>query len=166
MRVKTCINYESKDLPGSYRACLWFLLLYMNYPCTVWLFFWVVQIFADFISVIIYEISYTWCLRYIICSAWFLDIKISTCYQCNLIFTGINADVTLRRDLLFTQNEALPVCWNNIMPCGYIQILYPSSYVLVEQNCTNQADQQGIILMIKIHSQEYLILCGQTTFLC
>ena len=52
------------------------------------------------------------------------------------------------------------------MPCGYIQILYPSSYVLVEQNCTNQADQQGIILMTKIHSQEYLILCGQTTFLC
>ena len=47
----------------------------------VWLFnFCGVQFFVDFIM-IIYEVvvSYTWCLRYIICSTWFLDIRISTC---------------------------------------------------------------------------------------
>ena len=42
------------------------------------------QTFVDlvgFLSMIIYEILYTQCLRYNICSAWFLDIRISTCYQ-------------------------------------------------------------------------------------
>ena len=45
------------------------------------------QIFVDFVSflsMIIYEILswvlYTWCLRYNICSTWFLDIRISTCF--------------------------------------------------------------------------------------
>ena len=43
------------------------------------------QIFVDFVSflsMIIYEVLHTWCLRYNICSAWFLDIRISTCYGC------------------------------------------------------------------------------------
>ena len=34
--------------------------------------------FIDFLSMIIYEVLYAWCLRYNICSAWFLDIEIST----------------------------------------------------------------------------------------
>ena len=41
------------------------------------------QIFMDFVrflSMIIYEALYTWCLRYNICSAWFLDIRISICF--------------------------------------------------------------------------------------
>ena len=29
---------------------------------------------------IIYEILYTWCLRYSIWSAWHLDIRIATCF--------------------------------------------------------------------------------------
>ena len=41
------------------------------------------QIFVDFVSFLIhdnYEVLYTRCLRYNIFSAWFLDIRISTCY--------------------------------------------------------------------------------------
>ena len=34
--------------------------------------------FLSFLSLIIYEVFYTWCLRHNICSAWFLDIRIST----------------------------------------------------------------------------------------
>ena len=37
------------------------------------------QIFVYFVvllSMIIYEVLYTWCLRYSICSAWFLDIRL------------------------------------------------------------------------------------------
>ena len=33
---------------------------------------------------IIYEVLYTWCLRYNIWSAWFLDIRISTCSLINV----------------------------------------------------------------------------------
>ena len=33
-----------------------------------------------FLSIIIYKVLYIQCLRYNICSAWFLDIRISTCF--------------------------------------------------------------------------------------
>ena len=48
----------------------------------VWLFnFHGDQNFVGFIRfLMIYEVLYTRCLRYNICSAWFLDIRISTCY--------------------------------------------------------------------------------------
>ena len=37
--------------------------------------------FLGYLSMLIYVVSlYTQCLRYNICSAWFLDIRISTCY--------------------------------------------------------------------------------------
>ena len=35
--------------------------------------------FVGFLSMIVYEDLYTWCLRYI-CSTWFLSIRISPCY--------------------------------------------------------------------------------------
>ena len=41
------------------------------------------QIFVDFVgflSILIYEVLYTRCLRYNTCCAWFLDIRISTCF--------------------------------------------------------------------------------------
>ena len=41
------------------------------------------QIFMDFVSflsMIIYEVLYTWRFGYNICSAWFLDIRMSTCF--------------------------------------------------------------------------------------
>ena len=42
------------------------------------------QVFVYCVSflfmIIIYEALYTWCLRHSICSAWFLYIRISTCY--------------------------------------------------------------------------------------
>ena len=36
-------------------------------------------IFLGFLSMVIYKVLYAWCLRYNICSTWFLDIRISTC---------------------------------------------------------------------------------------
>ena len=36
-------------------------------------------IFMDFVRFLIDEVLYAWCLRYNICSAWILDIRISTC---------------------------------------------------------------------------------------
>ena len=52
--------------------------------CRVCFLFFRDQVFVDFVSflsMIIYEVLYTlsWCLRYNICSTWFLDIRISTC---------------------------------------------------------------------------------------
>ena len=37
--------------------------------------------FVGFLSMVIYAVLYTQCLRYNICSAWFLDIRISTRFQ-------------------------------------------------------------------------------------
>ena len=36
--------------------------------------------FVSFLSMIIYEDLYAWCLRHNICSAWFLDIRIPNCF--------------------------------------------------------------------------------------
>ena len=39
-------------------------------------------IFVDFVKFLIhdnYEVLYAWCLRYNICSTWFLNIRASTC---------------------------------------------------------------------------------------
>ena len=49
------------------------------------------QIFMDFVgflSMVIYVVLllYTQCLRYNICSAWFLDIRISTCFNLKQYF--------------------------------------------------------------------------------
>ena len=37
------------------------------------------QIYVDFVRFLIHEDLYAWCLKHNICSAWFLDIRISTC---------------------------------------------------------------------------------------
>ena len=39
------------------------------------------QNFMAFVRFLIYEVLYVWCLRYNICSTWFLDFRISTCYS-------------------------------------------------------------------------------------
>ena len=55
----------------------------------VWLYnfvrfnFWWISL--GFLSVIIYKVSYAWCLRYIICSIWILDIRIV--YSGSCIYT-------------------------------------------------------------------------------
>ena len=41
------------------------------------------QIYIDFVRFLIHEDLYEWCLRYNICIAWFLDIRISTCLRAN-----------------------------------------------------------------------------------
>ena len=55
----------------------------VQYGCSIFMgikFLWIV---IGFLPMIIYEVLYTWCLRYNICSAWFLGIRILTC--CGLI---------------------------------------------------------------------------------
>ena len=53
-------------------VCMAYLLIFVGIR-----FLWIL---LAFLSMIINEVySYTWCLRYNICSAWFLDIRISTC---------------------------------------------------------------------------------------
>ena len=44
--------------------------------------------FVGFLSMVIYVVSllYTQCLMYNICSIWFLDIRITTCYQYQITF--------------------------------------------------------------------------------
>ena len=67
---------------ASYKVCLCFIVLSITvctigYVCS----FCRDQIFMDFVSslsIIIYEVLYTWRSRYNICSARFLDIRIST----------------------------------------------------------------------------------------
>ena len=43
--------------------------------------------FLSMVTQVTYVVLYTQCLRYNICSVWFLDIRISTCYQFKLILS-------------------------------------------------------------------------------
>ena len=58
---------------ASYKVCLQ-LLCRKSLYCTVWLLIlcgsWIL---LSYLYMIIYEVLYTWCLRYNICSTWFLD---------------------------------------------------------------------------------------------
>ena len=50
------------------------------------------QIFMYFVSclsMIIYEVLYIWSLRHNICSAWFIDIRISTCIIFKIMMENI-----------------------------------------------------------------------------
>ena len=81
--MKTCIYYSNRRLLRRLSNCKVHLCLFLcvNTYCTVdfrgdqisW-------ILLSFLSMIIYEVLYAWCLRYNICSAWFLDIRISSCF--------------------------------------------------------------------------------------
>ena len=53
-------------------VCMACLLIFMRIK-----FLWIL---LGFLSMIINEVLYTWCLRHNICSSWFLDISISTCW--------------------------------------------------------------------------------------
>ena len=86
MHIKMCIHYSLIRSLASYKVCLCFIVLSVM-VCTVGYvyLFHRDQIFVDFVSflsMIIYEALYTlsWCLSYNICSTWFLDIRISTCF--------------------------------------------------------------------------------------
>ena len=61
-----------------------FSLLCKSQYCMVWLLIFVgikiSWISLGFLSMIVYEVLYTRCLRYNFGSTWFLDIRISTCY--------------------------------------------------------------------------------------
>ena len=99
MHMKMCIHYLLLRRLASYKVCLCFIVLSVT-VCTVGYvcLFCGDQIFVyfvSFLSMIIYEVLYTWCLRYNICSAWFLDIRISTCSACNLPWSLKLASITL-----------------------------------------------------------------------
>ena len=83
------------------------------------------QIFVDFVgflSMVIYVVLYTQCLRYNICSARFLDTRISTCYLINSLYNFYHSnnvyDVTLVLSQYiqhyfseaFTKNIHVPHC--------------------------------------------------------
>ena len=69
------------------------------------------QIFLDFVSflsMIINEVLTTCCLRYNICSAWFLDIRISTCHSRNLslnVFLYPNDCFMNTRKFMYTKRK-------------------------------------------------------------
>ena len=89
MCIRMWLHYPLIWRLGSYKVCLCFIVLsvtvcIVGYICL----FRGDQIFVGFVtflSMIIYEVLYAWCLRYNICSAWFLDIRISTCIYTTII---------------------------------------------------------------------------------
>ena len=91
MHIKMFIYYSLIKRLACYKLCLCFIVLLVTvctvgYVCS----FCGDQIFMDFVSflsMIIYKILYTWCLRYNICSAWFLCKRISTCYSTGIANT-------------------------------------------------------------------------------
>ena len=85
MRIKMWLHYPLLQNLDSYKVRLCFIVLSVTVCTVVYIcLFRGDQVFMDFSSflpMIIYEVLHTWCLRHNICSAWFLDIRISTC--CN-----------------------------------------------------------------------------------
>ena len=85
MHTRMCIYYSLIRRLASYKVCFCFTVLAVTvctvgYVCS----FRRDQIFVDFVSFLsmtIYEVLCTllWCLGYNVCSAWFLDIRISIC---------------------------------------------------------------------------------------
>ena len=79
--------------------------------------------FISFLSMIIYEVVYilSWCLRYTICSAWLLDIRIST-YFASMSYVDLwilEADLVMRSlsqpsisMQLLSHAYILKNCWN------------------------------------------------------
>ena len=84
MHMKTCIHYSTRTCwPVIRYVCVYYCNITINtvqYGCLIsW-----GSNFCGFLSMVIYEVLCTWCLWYGICSAWFLDIRISTCLQNHL----------------------------------------------------------------------------------
>ena len=75
--MKMCINYSNRKLLRrlvNYEE----LILHCKVVNFVLIIF--LWISLDFLSMITYEVLYVWILRYTVCSAWFIDIRISACY--------------------------------------------------------------------------------------
>ena len=72
MRMKICIQYLNKKLLASY--VVEGLILYCMFVIFVGIKF--MQNLLGFLSI---KDLYAWYLKYIICSTWFLDIRISIC---------------------------------------------------------------------------------------
>ena len=86
-----CMQYSTRSLLASYKVCNFIVCVQ---HCMLWLFiFCEDQVFMDFVgflSMIICEVWYTRYLGHIICSAWFLGIRISTCLYCRWKFSYEN----------------------------------------------------------------------------
>ena len=80
MDMKTFIHYLTRNLMAGYKV---YLCFYCNvrvnpalYSCLLFVGMKFMWIALGFLSVIIYEVLYTWCLRYNISSACFLDMYV------------------------------------------------------------------------------------------
>ena len=110
MHIKMWLHYPLIRSLDSYKVCLCFIVLLIT-VCTVGYvcLFCKGQVFVYFVSFLssmsIYEVSYTWCLRHNICSAWFLDIRISTCFHC---FGGGHQIKRKNKSGLWKNNYILP----------------------------------------------------------
>ena len=85
MCIKMWLHYPLLQSLDRYKVRLCFIVLSVT-VCTVGYIclFCGDRIFVNFVgflSMIIYKPSSPWCLKYNVCSAWFLDIRISTCYN-------------------------------------------------------------------------------------
>ena len=75
---------------------------------------------------IIYEDLYTWCLRYNIWSAWFLDTRISTCYN---LFKNEVLYILCTEQLVYTIRKQADILISipgiaNIIPCKIFIVQY------------------------------------------
>ena len=91
MCIKLWLHYPLLRSLDNYKVRLCFIVLSVT-VCTVGYIclFHGDEILVDyvsFLSMIIYEVLYTWCVRYNICNTWFLDIRISTCFRQNSLLS-------------------------------------------------------------------------------
>ena len=108
MHTSICIHYSLIGRLASYKVYLCFIVLSVT-VCTVGYICvfrgdQIVVDFVSFLSMIIYEVLYTWCLRYNICSAWFLRYK-----NINLFHAG-NISLLAPFCYLMVQNHHISCC--------------------------------------------------------
>ena len=105
--------------------------------------------FVGFLSMIIYEVLYTWCLRYNICSAWLLDIRISTCFWSHIslvyrpiellfvlsfsAFEWLHSDIPYSGKFLRTINFAIFMDFTSTMKIISLKFLLEQAACLCDQ---------------------------------
>ena len=87
--------------------------------------------FVGFLSMVIYAILYTQCLRYNICSTSFLDIRISTC-ELNILELNIQySDFSLQaRHTWFLKIDPVRIVSMHVCVCPRPRLLITSGMML------------------------------------
>ena len=126
------------------------------------------QIFMDivsFLSMIIYEVLYTllsWCVRYTICSAWFIDIRIWTCLLLGLKypFTIITLNSTMNINLC---RIVYSVLYGILIISNGGGSTYVTGFRKTDSNCTF-----GILRITNLkyltHCESLLLGCSHAIF--